>query len=236
MTVKELQEQAFQANLDLVKYNLVVSTWGNVSGYDPELGLMAIKASGVPYEELRPEHMVVMDLDGTVVEGGEFNPSTDTPTHLLLYRNYGPYGVRGVVHTHSTYATVWTQTGRDLPCLGTTHVDYFNGSVPCTRELTKQEIEEAYEANTGLAILEAVKPENCIRIPGVLVNHHAPFVWGTSAKAAVMNGMVLEYVAKMAYLEHTLTGGSCSPLPAAIQKKHQDRKYGEDAYYGQQGR
>lgn len=234
-TVRKLRERVLTANLDLVKYGLVVSTWGNVSGYDPELGVVAIKASGVAYDDMGVEHMVVVDLDGTVLEG-DYRPSTDTPTHLALYKLYGAHGIRGVVHTHSKYATVWTQAMRDIPALGTTHVDYFDGPIPCTRELTPTEVAEGYEAAQAVAIEEAVSPDRCTRMQAILLAHHAPFAWGTSPDAAVTNAQVLEYVAEMAYLESTLVGGTPDVLPAHMHHKHRDRKFGPDAYYGQANR
>lgn len=231
----DLRQTVLEANLELVKRNLVISTWGNVSGLDPEQGVIAIKASGVTYDEMTIDHMVVLDLDGQTIEG-DYRPSTDTPTHLALYRLYGAHGVRGVVHTHSKYATVWTQAMRDIPPLGTTHVDYFDGPVPCTRELTPTEVAEGYEAAQAVAIEEAVSPDRCLRMQAILLAHHAPFAWGTSPEAAVTNAQVLEYVAEMAYLESTLVGGTPEVLPEHMHVKHRDRKFGKDAYYGQVNR
>lgn len=231
----QLRQKVLSANLDLVRYNLVISTWGNVSGYDPDLGVVAIKASGVSYEDMGVEHIVVLDLDGNVLEG-DYRPSTDTPTHLSLYRLYGSHGIRGVVHTHSKFATVWTQAMRSIPVLGTTHVDYFDGPIPCTRELTPAEVEVGYEAAQAVAIEEAVHPDRCTRMQAVLLAHHAPFAWGMSPDAAVTNAQVLEYVAEMAYLESTLLGGAVDALPEHMHHKHRDRKFGPDAYYGQANR
>lgn len=232
---QELRERVLKANLDLVKHRLVISTWGNVSGYDPDLGVIAIKASGVTYDELTVDHMVVLDIEGNPVEG-DYRPSTDTPTHLALYRLYGAHGIRGVVHTHSKYATVWTQAMRDIPALGTTHIDYFDGPVPCTRELTPMEVAQGYEAAQAVAIEEAVSPERCLQMQAILLAHHAPFTWGLTPDAAVANAQVLEYVAEMAYLESTLLGGAVEPLPEHMRAKHRDRKFGKDAYYGQANR
>ena len=234
-SLQKLRERVLKANLDLVKYNLVISTWGNVSGYDPDLGVIAIKASGVSYDEMTVDHMVVLDIDGNSVEG-DYRPSTDTPTHLALYKLYGAHGVRGVVHTHSKYATVWTQAMRDIPALGTTHVDYFDGPIPCTRELTPTEVSEGYEAAQAVAIKEVVSPERCLQMQAILLAHHAPFVWGLSPDAAVTNALVLEYIAEMAYLESTLLGGVPDSLPDHMHIKHRERKFGKDAYYGQANR
>lgn len=232
---QELRERVLKANLDLVKYNLVISTWGNVSGYDPDLGVVAIKASGIAYHEMTIDHVVVLDMDGNSVEGA-YRPSTDTPTHLALYKLYGSHGIRGVVHTHSKYATVWTQAMCDIPALGTTHVDYFDGPIPCTRELTPSEVAEGYEAAQAVAIEEAVSPERCLRMQAILLAHHAPFAWGVTPDAAVTNAQVLEYIAEMAYLESTLRGGAVKSLPEHMRVKHRDRKFGKDAYYGQVNR
>lgn len=232
---RELRQDVLDANLELVKRNLVISTWGNVSGLDPDRGVVAIKASGVTYDAMTIDHIVVLDLDGTIIEG-DYRPSTDTPTHLALYSLYGAHGVQGVVHTHSKYATVWTQAMRDIPPLGTTHVDYFDGPIPCTRELTPSEVAEGYEAAQAVAIEEAVSPDRCLRMQAILLAHHAPFAWGTSPEAAVTNAQVLEYIAEMAYLESTLLGGTPQVLPQHMHAKHRDRKFGPDAYYGQVNR
>jgi L-ribulose-5-phosphate 4-epimerase len=247
MTIKELREKALLANLDLVTKKLVIITWGNVSAYDPETGNVAIKASGVKYEEMKAEHMTVLDLDGNIVEG-KYKPSTDTPTHLVLYRAFKDQGIMGLVHTHSQYATMWAQSGTDVPCLGTTHGDYFYGDIPVSRLLTVQEIQGEYEKNTGDVILEtlATKKTDCRHMSAVLVHSHGPFVWGGSPMEAVEHSLVLEYICKMAYCNVTLAqarlpwtrpavNGEAKPL--AIQQelldKHYNRKFGPGAYYGQ---
>jgi L-ribulose-5-phosphate 4-epimerase len=239
MKVRELQEQVLEANLELVKKNLVIITWGNVSGYDPETGFFAIKASGVQYSEMRAGHMTVLDLEGKIVEG-TYKPSSDTPTHLILYKAYKDSGVRGVVHTHSPFATMWAQSGTDLPALGTTHADYFYGDVPVSRLLTPAEISEAYEKNTGEVILETIKDRktDCTRMSAVLAHSHGPFVWGKSPQEAVEHSQVLEYIAKMAYCNITLSAalGKSNPVMKIQQEladKHYNRKYGPGAYYGQ---
>ncbi|MCI1210016.1 MAG: L-ribulose-5-phosphate 4-epimerase AraD [Treponema sp.] len=231
-TVKELKQKVLEANLSLVSNHLVISTWGNVSGYDPELGLVAIKASGVPYADMREEHMVVLDLTGKVRDS-KYRPSTDTITHLIIYRHFADAGIRGVVHTHSQFAAMWAQMGVPLPCMGTTHADYFNGDIPCTRELSIEEIENGYEENTGNSIIQALEGVDPKRMPGVLAVHHAPFTWGESPEKAVMNSVVLEYIAKMAYCQMVMSDGKCKKLPEAILRKHQNRKFGKHAYYGQ---
>ena len=195
--LEKLKEDVCRANLQLPKYELVTFTWGNVSGIDREKGLFVIKPSGVSYEELKPEHMVVMDLDGNKVEGN-LNPSTDTDTHLELYKAFPEVG--GIVHTHSTYAVAWAQAGLDIPCYGTTHADYFYGDIPCARNLTPEEIEEAYEKNTGKVIIEAFKDRNPVHVPGVICKNHGPFSWGKDPFQAVYHAVVLEKVAKMALL------------------------------------
>lgn len=232
MSIAKLKQDVLEANLSLEAQKLVISTWGNVSGYDPDLGLMAIKASGIHYSEMTTDHIIVMGLDGKIVDG-KYNPSTDTPTHIILYRKFAGSGIRGVVHTHSAYATMWAQAGLDIPCYGTTHADYFYGNIPCTRDLEKHEIDTAYEENTGQSILEIVKPEDCRRMQAVLAKHHAPFVWGITPADAVTNSLVLEYIAKMAYMETIMTNGKCALLPQEVLKKHYNRKFGENAYYGQ---
>jgi L-ribulose-5-phosphate 4-epimerase len=179
--LKELKERVLESNLDLKRNNLVISTWGNVSGYDEETGLVVIKASGVKYSEMGIEHMIVVDLDGNVIEG-EYAPSTDTPTHLVIYKAFKDKGIKGVVHTHSQYATMWAQSGNGLPCLGTTHSDYFYGEIPVTRLMTSQEINCNYEENTGKVILETMEGLDCRRMSAVLVRSHGPFVWGDRQK------------------------------------------------------
>lgn len=230
--IEQLREKVLRANLSLDEKKLVISTWGNVSGYDPELGLVAIKASGIHYDEMKAEHITVLDLEGNVVLG-DFIPSTDTATHLILYRSFKAHGICGIVHTHSQYATMWAQAGREIPCLGTTHADYFYGAVPCTRELTEEEIYSHYEESTGHSILEVMEGRSCREMQAVLAKYHAPFVWGVSPEAAVTNSMVLEYVAKMAYMENMLTRMECKPLPQSMLQKHYNRKFGKNAYYGQ---
>lgn len=233
MNVSELQEQVLAANMDLVTKGLVISTWGNVSGYDPKSGLVAIKASGVKYDGMKPEHMTVMDLDGKVVEG-KFRPSTDTITHLILYRAFGDKGVCGIVHTHSQYATIWAQWGRGIPCYGTTHADYFRGDIPVTRLMADREILDAYEENTGKVILETMRERNCHSTPAVLVHSHGPFAWGRTPADAVLHSQVLEYVAKMAWCDHLVSGGSCNAIQPVLADKHYNRKFGPDSYYGQE--
>lgn len=225
----DLKKTVLEANLALPKYGLVTFTWGNVSGIDRQQGVIVIKPSGVPYEELQLEHLVVLDLEGKQVEG-TLKPSSDTPTHLVLYRAFPEIG--GVVHTHSPWCTSWAQAGRGIPALGTTHADYFYGEIPCTRKMTATEIQTAYEANTGHVIVETFKDKNPNYLPGVLVHTHGPFTWGTDAENAVHNAVVMEEVAKMAYHAVTLR----PDLPAmdqALLDKHFLRKHGANAYYGQ---
>lgn len=231
MNLNELKKEVLAANLDLVSKNLVISTWGNVSGFDPETNLMVIKASGVPYSIMGIDDMLVVDMDGNVIDSDK-RPSTDTPTHITLYKEFAAYGIRGVVHTHSQFATMWAQSGRDIPCYGTTHGDYFYGSIPCTREMTESEIGEKYEKNTGKVILEALAGTDCIHMSAALVRHHGPFAWGNSPMQAVLHGQVLEYIAKMAFCNELLTPGIC-PIPQVLEDKHYDRKFGPGAYYGQ---
>jgi len=229
MFLKSLKEAVFEANLMLPRMGLVIFTWGNVSGVDRDKGLMIIKPSGIPYNELKIEHLVVMDLDGKKVEG-EYNPSSDTPTHLVLYKSFPEIG--GIVHTHSTWATVWAQAGRSIPCFGTTHADYFYGEIPCTRKLTNQEIQGEYEKETGNVIVETMNGKNPLYIPGALVQNHGPFSWGKTPGEAVHNAAVMEEVAKMAYGTLTLSS-SASPVERELLDKHFLRKHGENAYYGQ---
>ncbi|WP_320128769.1 L-ribulose-5-phosphate 4-epimerase [uncultured Sphaerochaeta sp.] len=224
-----LKKQVYEANILLSRYGLVTFTWGNVSGIDREKGLFVIKPTGVAYDELGPEDMVVMDLEGNKVEG-RYAPSSDTPTHLVLYRNFSSLG--GIVHTHSTWATSWAQAGRSLPCYGTTHADYLFGEVPCTRSLTKGEIDEAYELNTGRVIVEAFENRDVLATPAVLCANHGPFCWGSDGLKAVHTAVVLEEVAKMGYLCEPLQPG-LQPAPQHLQEKHYYRKHGPTAYYGQ---
>lgn len=224
-----LKEQVLEANLELPKRNLVTYTWGNVSGIDRNRGLVVIKPSGVPYHLLKIEHLVVIDLKGNKVEGA-LNPSSDTPTHLKIYEEFSE--VNGIVHTHSTWATIWAQAGRGIPPLGTTHADYFYGEIPCTRGLTTDEIKGDYEVETGKVIIETFKDKNPIYMPGVLVNNHGPFCWGKDAAEAVHNAVVLEEVARMAYSTFVLTPQVHS-IDNVLLDKHFLRKHGKDAYYGQ---
>ena len=227
--LEELKEEVFKANLELVKQNLVIYTWGNVSGIDREQGLVVIKPSGVDYDKMKIDDMVVLDLDGNIVEGN-LNPSSDTPTHLELYKAFKD--IKGIVHTHSTWATKWAQAGRSIPCYGTTHADYFYGEIPCTRILTQEEVESAYEKNTGKVIVETFDGLDENAVPGVLCNGHGPFTWGKSPLNAVHNAKVLEQVAEMAYHTEQISG-SREPLPQYVLDKHYLRKHGKNAYYGQ---
>ena len=230
--LEELKQQVYEANMELPAKGLITYTWGNVSGIDREKGLFVIKPSGVPYEELKPEDMVVMNLQGEKVEG-EMNPSSDTPTHLELYRAFETLG--GIVHTHSPWATSWAQAGRSIPCYGTTHADYFYGEIPCARSLTKEEIEDDYEKNTGKVIIETFADGNQDYVPGVLCTNHGPFTWGKDAAQAVHNAVVLEEVAKMAYRTEQLKNQTVG-APGYLQDKHFFRKHGANAYYGQPGK
>lgn len=227
--LEALKEKVFRANLELVRQGLVIFTWGNVSGIDREKGLVVIKPSGVSYNEMKAEDMVVVDLHtGDVVEG-RLNPSSDTPTHLVLYRAFP--NIRGVVHTHSTYATAWAQAGRDIPNIGTTHADYFYKDIPCTAAMTAAEIEGAYELETGNVIVRRFEGINPDHTPGVLVRNHGPFAWGSSPDNAVYNAKVLEQCAKMAFISFTLNPDTAmNPL---LVEKHYMRKHGPNAYYGQ---
>ncbi len=229
--LEELKKQVYKANMELPRYGLVTFTWGNVSGIDKERGLFVIKPSGVDYDKLTPEDMVVMDLQGNKIEG-HYKPSSDTPTHLELYKAFPEVG--GIVHTHSSYATSWAQAGRGIPCYGTTHADYIYGEVPCLRCLTKEEIGEAYEENTGhLIVNEFLRMErDPMAVPAVLCKNHGPFAWGKDAMDAVHNAVVLEEVAKMAYRTETINP-KVLPAPRELQDKHYFRKHGANAYYGQ---
>ena len=224
-----LKKKVFQANMELVRYGLVTRTWGNVSGIDRTAGRVVIKPSGVEYESMTAKDMIVVDLDGNIVDGN-LRPSSDTPTHLELYRAFPAIG--GVVHTHSEYATMFAQACREIPCLGTTHADHFNGPVPVTRFLTADEVRDGYERATGTIIIERFAGLDPLATPGVLVAGHAPFVWGRSARNAVHNSLILEKIAQMA-LGSFLLNPSITALPAHIQKKHYQRKHGPHAYYGQ---
>lgn len=229
--LKQLKEQVLEANLALPKHQLVTFTWGNVSGIDRESGLVVIKPSGVEYEKLALEHMVVVNLEGEVVEG-DLRPSSDTATHLALYRAFE--GIGGIVHTHSPWATIWAQAGKGIPALGTTHADYFYGEIPCTRPMTEAEVRGEYELETGHVIVETFKDNgrDPLQIPAVLVNQHAPFCWGTDADNAVYNAVVVEQVAKMAY--HSLAlNPALTKMDQHLLDRHYLRKHGSDAYYGQ---
>ncbi len=226
--LKKLKKKVCQANLDLVKHGLVLFTWGNASAIDREKGLVIIKPSGVNYDNMKPDDMVVIDMDGNVVEG-EYNPSSDTDTHIILYNNFPDIG--GIVHTHSEWATIWAQSGQSIPALGTTHADYFYGDIPCTRKLTKAEIGSAYEKETGNVIVETFHNLDSNAIPGVLVNNHGPFSWGSDVQVAVHNAVVMEAVAKMSF--YTLKIKNVPAIDQELLDKHYLRKHGKDAYYGQ---
>ena len=227
--LEELKEQVYEANMKLPKYGLVTFTWGNASGIDREKELFVIKPSGVEYDKLSPEDMVVMNLKGEKVEG-KYNPSSDTPTHLELYKAFPEIG--GIVHTHSSWATSWAQAGRSIPCYGTTHADYFYGEIPCLRCLTKEEIDGAYEKNTGLLIADYLKDKNIFAVPAVLCKNHGPFAWGKNANEAVYIAAVLEQVAKMAARCEQINPRVIQ-APQELQDKHYYRKHGANAYYGQ---
>lgn len=227
--LEQLKKEVYEANMLLPRYNLVTFTWGNVSGIDRESGLFVIKPSGVDYDKLRPEDMVVVDLDGNRVEG-EMNPSSDTATHVELYKAFPNIG--GIVHTHSPWATSWAQAGRGIPCYGTTHADYMYGEIPCVRNLTREEIEEAYEKNTGVLIAEYFKDKDYVAMPAVLCKNHGPFTWGKNAHEAVHNAVVLENVAMMA-CRCEMVNPQVQPAPQELQDKHYLRKHGPNAYYGQ---
>ena len=234
--LEELKSKVCRANLDLVRHGLVLFTWGNVSAIDRAAGLVVIKPSGVSYDNMKPEDMVVVDLDGKVVEG-ELNPSSDTPTHVELYKAFPNIG--GVVHTHSTYATAWAQAGRDIPSLGTTHADYFHDDIPCTRDMSKEEVFGEYEKETGKVIVERFKGMNPDDTPAVLVKNHGPFAWGTDADNAVHNAVVLEEIAKMAFISLTVNLSTLDivnhkpTMNKLLIEKHYSRKHGPNAYYGQ---
>ena len=226
--LEDLKKDVCRANLELVRHGLVIFTWGNVSAIDRSSGLVVIKPSGVSYENMKPEDMVVVNLDGKVVEG-DLNPSSDTPTHLALYRAFPEIG--GVVHTHSTYATAWAQAGMDIPNIGTTHSDYFHEDIPCTRDMRKSEVFGEYEKETGNVIVERFRGMNPMDTPAVLVRNHGPFTWGADAGAAVHNAVVLEQVARMGFVSKIV-----NPEPSMnehLVEKHYSRKHGPNAYYGQ---
>ena len=224
-----LKKAVLKANLELPKRNLVTYTWGNVSGICREKGLVVIKPSGVPYDELKIEHLVVVDLDGNKVEG-ELRPSSDTPTHIVLYKAFKDIG--GIVHTHSPWATSWAQAGMAVPPFGTTHADYFYGEIPCTRSMTADEINSQYELETGNVIVESFSGKDPLFTPGVLVKNHGPFSWGQDAAEAVHNAVVMEEVCKMAY-HSIMLNPNVQPVSKALLDKHFLRKHGANAYYGQ---
>ncbi|MED4208353.1 L-ribulose-5-phosphate 4-epimerase [Priestia megaterium] len=227
----KLKEEVFQANVNLPKHGLVKYTWGNVSAIDRDSGLFVIKPSGVTYEKMTAQDMVVVDLEGRVVEG-ELNPSSDTLTHAVLYKHYPQIG--GIAHTHSTWATIWAQAGLDVQAMGTTHADTFYGSVPCARFLTEKEVNDGYEVETGKVIIETFEERglDVLAVPGILLQGHGPFTWGKDAKSAVMNSVVLDEVSKMNFFTQKLNG-LAEELPQRILDKHYLRKHGKNAYYGQ---
>ena len=231
MMLEELKQKVYEANVELPRRGLVTYTWGNVSGIDREAGLFVIKPSGVEYEDLRPEDLVVMDLDGNKVEGS-MNPSSDTKTHLVLYRSFPEIG--GIVHTHSPYAVGWAQAGKDIPAFGTTHADYFYGPIPCARHLTQEELDEDYELNTGKIIVETFRERGIapVSVPGVICRSHGPFTWGKDAAQAVYHAVVLEEVAKMALFTR-MVKSTAEAAPQRYLDKHYMRKHGPNAYYGQ---
>ena len=226
--LEKLKEEVYRANMSLVENKLVILSWGNASGFDPESKKIVIKPSGLSYSEMTAESMVICDIEGNIVEG-DLKPSSDLKTHLELYKSFP--GIRGVVHTHSRYATAWAQAGEDIPALGTTHADYFYGSVPCTRKLSKDEVENDYELNTGKVISETFSNIDWTAIPGVLVNSHGPFTWGLSPLAAVENSIVLEEIATIAAITSSIK--EVSHVDNYLLDKHYLRKHGKDSYYGQ---
>ncbi len=234
MTLQELKEQVYEANVALVRHGLVILTWGNVSALDPDRKLIAIKPSGVPYDSLTPDKIVLVDLQGSVVDSA-LRPSSDTPTHLVLYRHFT--NIRAVAHTHSRHATAWAQSGADLPCLGTTHADAFYGVVPCTRPLRPAEIQREYEANTGRVIVETFQQRDFdpLACPAVLVSQHGPFTWGDSLTHCVENAVTLEEVCAMGILSNICieSATEMESVPQELMDKHYRRKHGKDAYYGQ---
>ena len=229
MMLESLRDEVLEANLEIVRRGLVLYTWGNASGIDRERGVIVIKPSGVPYETMKASDLVVVDLEGRILEG-RLRPSTDMDTHLILYREFG--GIGGVVHTHSRYATIWAQAGREIPCFGTTHADYFHGPVPATPPLSEQEIDKDYEANTGHAIVRRFRGMDPLSRPAVLVAGHAPFTWGASVAEAAYHAVVLEEVAQMA-LQTMMVNPEVGPISQALLDKHFCRKHGKGASYGQ---
>jgi len=228
--LEQLKETVCRANLELPRYGLVTFTWGNVSGIDRESGLMVIKPSGVDYDVMKPEHMVVTDLDGSIVEG-KLNPSSDTATHVELYKAFPEIG--GIVHTHSRWATIFAQSGMGVPAYGTTQADYFYGEIPCTRRMTDGEINGEYEKETGLVIVERFRGQSAADMPGVLVHSHGPFSWGKDAMNAVHNAVVMEECAMMAWHCKAMSGNTIEPMQKTLLDKHYLRKHGANAYYGQ---
>lgn len=228
--LEELKRDVLAANKGLKKARLAVLTWGNASGFDPDTGLVVIKGSGVQYEKMGVEDLAVVDLDGRPVEG-DVKPSTDLPTHLEIYRHFKE--VRGIIHTHSMYATAWAQLGMDIPCYGTTHADYFPGPVPCTRSMTPSEVDGEYELKTGHVIRQRFEELDPAEMRAVLVRYHGPFVWGSSPLDALHNSIVLEYVAQQAFNTSILSGGADPTIDAELVRKHYERKFGPEAYYGQ---
>lgn len=227
--LEKLKKEVFDANIQLKEKGLIIYTWGNVSGIDKGSGLVVIKPSGVDYETMKPEDMVVVDLDGKLVEG-HYNPSSDTETHIELYKKYPEIG--GVVHTHSTWAVSFAQAGLSIPAFGTTHADYFYGDIPCTRELSKEEINDNYELNTGRVIIETIADKNPMEVPGIVVKNHGPFAWGKTPADSVYNAVVLEKVSEMSYKTMTLNP-QAPRVSQYLLDKHYYRKHGSDAYYGQ---
>lgn len=227
--MQQLKEQVFAANMALPRHGLVTFTWGNVSGIDRERQCIAIKPSGVAYEQMSADDMVIVDMNGMVIEG-KYRPSSDTATHLALYKQYPELG--GVVHTHSTHATAWAQAGLSIPALGTTHADYFLGDIRCTRALTIDEVQGEYELNTGKVIIEILGSHHPLHTPGVVVYQHGPFAWGKTAEDAVHNAVVMEEVARMAWIARGINP-QLAPIDAYLMNKHFQRKHGPGAYYGQ---
>jgi L-ribulose-5-phosphate 4-epimerase len=227
--MQKLKQQVFEANMALPRHGLVTFTWGNVSAIDRERGCVVIKPSGVAYEEMSAEDMVVVNLEGEVI-AAQYRPSSDTATHLALYKRYPALG--GVVHTHSTHATAWAQAGLGIPALGTTHADYFFGDIPCTRALTSEEVQGEYELNTGKVIIETLGETNPLHTPGIVVYQHGPFAWGKDAQDAVHNAVVMEEVARMAWIARGINP-QLKPIDGYLMNKHFQRKHGPDAYYGQ---
>ncbi|WP_411337742.1 L-ribulose-5-phosphate 4-epimerase [Ruminococcus gauvreauii] len=228
--LEELKEKVWEANMLLPKYALITFTWGNVSGIDRSRGLVVIKPSGVAYENMKPEDMVVVDLEGTVVDG-KWKPSSDTPTHLELYKNFS--GIGGVVHTHSRWATTFAQAGLEIPPLGTTHSDYFYGAIPCTRTMTPEEINGEYEKETGKVIIETFRELDPLTIPAVMVHSHGPFTWGDTPQKAVEHAVVLEECAGMAWQDLLVSNNTVRPIQKELLDRHYLRKHGQNAYYGQ---